>query len=728
MDPLPWRTVSGVKAAMLGASAVGAQFVASHAARNALFLDHFEPQSLPPMIIGTSMFSIALVMVSSRILRRVAPSDYVPAAFALSAVFVMAEWALSHILPGLATRLLYLHVSGFGPMLGSGFWLIASERFDPRTAKKHYGEIAGAGTLGGLAGGLVAARVAAAADLFSMLPLVAAFQALCAWQLRAVSRAPGRVPDAQAEATATGTSPSGLRVFADSAYLQQLAALVFLGTLGAIFFEYVFMVQTKATFARGASLGTFFSFYFAAISLLTFVVQMFGSRAVLERLGVAAAASAPALAMLLGGVIALLAPGFRSIVVARAGEAVCRGSLLRTSYELLYTPLPPGDKRAVKASIDVGMDRAGDIIGASLIQAMLWLPGERQAPVLLGLAVACSLVALAVGSRMTRGYVWALERSLLGRTLEVDLSDIEDVTTRTTVLRALHLPEQTAASDRVADPGVTEIVALHSRDASAIRGVLGAEHGLPSPLVPHVIPLLEWDPVADDAVRALRKVAEEHVGALVDALVNPNQPFAVRRRLARVFSVCVSQRAVDGLLLGLDDLRFEVRFQCARSLAAIVEKNPRVRIDRDSVLRVVRREVGISRSVWEGRQLLDSVAIGGDAEPRLEALVSARASRSLAHVFTLLSLVLPSEPVRVAFAGLHTADESLRGTALEYLDAVLPPDIRERLWPFLEERRRTRQPARPRDEIVADLLRSNDSIALSLGALGLSKPDRDRTK
>ena len=84
---------------------------------------------------------------------------------------------------------------------------------------------------------------------------------------------------------------------------------------------------------------------------------------------------------------------------------------------------------------------------------------------------------------------------------------------------------------------------------------------------------------------ALRKVAEERVGELIDALVDPNQPFAVRRRLARVFSVCVSQRAADGLLLGLDDLRFEVRFQCARSLAAILEKNPRVRIDRRADLR-----------------------------------------------------------------------------------------------------------------------------------------------
>jgi hypothetical protein len=118
-------------AAMFGAALVGAQFVAGQATRNALFLDHFEPRSLPPLIIATSVFSILLVVVGSRMLRRVAPSTYVPVGFAASAVLILAEWGFTFALPGLAARIVYLQVCGLGPMLGSGFWLIASERFDP---------------------------------------------------------------------------------------------------------------------------------------------------------------------------------------------------------------------------------------------------------------------------------------------------------------------------------------------------------------------------------------------------------------------------------------------------------------------------------------------------------------------------------------------------------------------------------------------------------------------
>ena len=54
------------------------------------------------------------------------------------------------------------------------------------------------------------------------------------------------------------------------------------------------------------------------------------------------------------------------------------------------------------------------------------------------------------------------------------------------------------------------------------------------------------------------------------------------------------------------------------------------------------------------------------------------------HVFTILSLVLPAAPLRIAFRGLRSHDPGLRGTALEYLGGILPPAIRERSWPFLE--------------------------------------------
>ena len=103
-----------------------------------------------------------------------------------------------------------------------------------------------------------------------------------------------------------------------------------------------------------------------------------------------------------------------------------------------------------------------------------------------------------------------------------------------------------------------------------------------------------------------------------------------------------------------------------------------------------------------------------------------RAGQSLAHVFTLLSLVLPATPLQIAYRGLHTTDPGLRGTALEYLEGVLPHDIRDRLWPFLDDRPRRRGDGRARDEILADLLRSNESIVLNLEELRRRDARKDR--
>jgi hypothetical protein len=158
-----------------------------------------------------------------------------------------------------------------------------------------------------------------------------------------------------------------------------------------------------------------------------------------------------------------------------------------------------------------------------------------------------------------------------------------------------------------------------------------------------------------------------------------------------------------------------VRFQCGRSLSAIMAKNSLVRIERERIFEVVRREVTVSRPVWQSHRLLD--AMGDEKASFVDDFIKDRAGQSLAHVFVLLSLVLPATPLQIAYRGLHTTDPGLRGTALEYLEGVLPPDIRERLWPFLGTSAPVNVGARGRDEILADLLRSNDSIVMNLQEL-----------
>jgi hypothetical protein len=723
--------------AMVCAGAVTAQFVGGKATRDALFLASLDYTALPTMVIATSVFSILLVGLNSKAARSISPSTLVPISFAVSGAGFLLEWLLTYRAPAPAAVIVYLHISGIGPLLGSGFWLISSERFDPRTAKRRFGQIAAAGTLGGLLSALLAERVAALLGVAAMLPFLAALHFVSAWQVRRLAveslATTGRIAAVETFRNPTAApSRSGLRVIAEAPYLRYLAALVLLGTTGAALLDYIFKVRAVETFGRGENLLRFFAVYYAATSLITFVVQMTSSRFMLERFGLALTTSTPSGALFAGGIFGLIAPGFGSVAVARGAESVFRGSLFRAGYELFYTPIPAVEKRSAKAIIDVAFDRLGDAVGGSMVRGALMLAPAVQYSAILSLAMACSAAAMLAASRLNRGYIDTLEKSLLNRAVELDLSDLEDSTSRTLMLRTLgvtrsdfglHIPDVPEPQPRAdaqmpgaLDPEIEAILSLRSRDPERVVRVLRSEEGLSAALVPHVIPLLAWHPVAADAVFALRKVAEERIGLLIDALIDPNQDFTIRRRLARVFSVCVSQRAADGLMLGLDDQRFEVRFQCGHSLASLLEKNPRVVIDTERIFAVVMREAAVGRPVWESRRLLDELDVK-DEVSFVDEFVRDRAGQSLAHVFTLLSTVLPREPLLISFRSLYTDDKNLQGTALEYLEGVLPPPIRERLWPFLEDRRPVARSARPRDEILADLLRSNHSIMLNLEEL-----------
>jgi ATP:ADP antiporter, AAA family len=685
---------------MCCAAAVMAQFISGKATRDALFLTSLDATALPMMLIATSVFSIILVGASARWSARVSPAVFVPLSFLASALLYLFEFAVRSLAPSATAVVVYLHVSGVGPLLASGFWLVASELFDPRSAKEDYGRIGGAGTLGGLAGAILSERVAALFGVPAMLLVLAGLQIATAWAVRRVavaSEVPSRTVEARQDLE-VAPSRSALVTIAERPHLRNLAALVLLGTTSAALLEYLFKVKAVEAFGPGDHLLRFFAAYYAVTSLLAFLLQTSSTTAALQRFGLGLTTSTPSIAILAGSLGGLIVPGFGAMVVARAAEAVFRSSWFRTGYELFYTPVSSAEKRGSKPIIDVAVDRLGDAVGGGIVRmAVVFLPAAPSTTIL-GVAMLISLGTIIVASGGP-----------------IDLPYTEDYSMHAVVaaMREVRAAARTvsdagtAATTQTADPGLDDIVALRSRDRNRVLAVLSRESNLGAPLVPHVIPLLAWDPVADYALVALRKVAEERAGELTDALLDPNQDDMVRRRLARVFSVAVSQRAADGLMLALDDARFDVRFQVARSLVTIVESNPNVRLNAERVYQVVQAELAVGRPVWESRRLLD----GFVSESPLDEYVRDRAGQSLAHVFTLLSLVLPRQPLNIAFRSLTTGDRQLQGTALEYLENVLPAGVKQALWPYLTPSR-TPTGGQQHERTIASLLQSSASVTV----------------
>jgi len=738
-----------VAPATVCAFAMIANQVAGKATRDALFLTSFDVTSLPRMVIASALLTMAAVPLASRALSRMGPRRLVPAAFVASAAAQLAIRALLDVAPRAAAAALYLHLAAFGAVLISWFWSLISERFDPRTAKRRIGHIAGGGTLGGLLGGIAAERAAGAMSVGTLLVLLAVLHAVCAGAAVLVGRgaAPAGRPSEEADRP---PRTNGLEVLGRLPYLRNLGLLVLMTTVGAALLDYVFKLRATEALVDRQALLRFFALFYTAVSALTFVLQSTVTRRLLERIGLARTASSLPLFLGAGGLTALLVPGLPSIGVVRGGEAAVRSSLFRSSYELFYTPVAPGDKRATKTIVDVGFDRLGDAIGGGLVQLVLAMGWIGTGEPLVGMAAALGLGGLLFTRRLHAGYVRALESSLVkkdaarerdaeaanltmflepGSQLELTttLPDLETglasgiSTTSLELTRVLGStpapsPGETAPSPPPppADPLTAAIAALRSGEADRARTVLRDRAPLAPELVAHVIPLLAWDAVTADAVTALRAVVDRHTGQLLDALLDPDEEFTVRRRLPRVLAAATSPRAVQGLLAGLRDRRFEVRYQCGSALARIHERNPALAIDHAAIHAAVEKEARVDRRVWESHHLLDEH--GADASPLFGDVLRRRSSRSLEHVFTLLSLVFPSQPLRIAYRGLHTEDENLRGTALEYLESILPPTIQDCLWPFLDDRRRARHD-KPADAVLDSLLKSHESIRISLDKL-----------
>jgi ATP:ADP antiporter, AAA family len=200
-------------------------------------------------------------------------------------------------------------------------------------------------------------------------------------------------------------------------------------------------------------------------------------------------------------------------------------------------------------------------------------------------------------------------------------------------------------------------------------------------------------------------------------LLNAGEDFAVRRRIPRVLAYCPSSRAVDGLMRGLADSRFEVRFSCGRGLSRICSADPTLRPPAESIYSATIQEIATARRLSEIPRVLDRYEDHADAASS-EALWNSTDFR-LEHIFRLLSLSLSREPLHVAFQALHTNDTYLRGTALEYLESILPAGIRETLLEFLEGPSRPAANRRSADQIAEELMQSRHRIELKLSGAGL---------
>ena len=704
-----------------------AQQVAGKAVRDALFLSSFRVEDLPLMMAAAAVVSLLAALWLSRIMVRHTPSKVVPVMFAANGAGLLAEWGVSFVAPRMAAVALYLHTTLFGAVVISAFWSLINESFAPHSGRRAVRLITGGGTAGGVLGGIVAWRAADHLPLPAMLPILAGISAVCTWgtwQLGSVRRtsdddvslfaavaaddpAEAAIPNGRSEPT-----QSLFRLLWRTPYLRNLALVVALGAVTSGLLDYVFSTVAVAHYTKGPQLLAFFAKFWLGVGLLSFVLQTLFGRIALEKLGLAFTVAILPAVVLLGSALGIAVPGLFSIVLLRGGEASQRNSLFREAYELLYTPLSAKKKRAAKVLIDVGCDRAGTVVAGGVAMATVALYEPLAGIILLFVAMSCALVSVARSIPLDRGYVASLEESLrraanmmLPLTVPTAAQNAQEVVLRSEIVErlepALDVRPMGAKIDSI-DEHLQAILALRSGRKERVCRVLASEEPLAPPLVAFAVLLLADNEFRIDAIEALVKAMPTSTGQIVDALCDLRIDVHSRRRIPRVLSRCPTVAAAEGLLRGIEDEGVEVRYACGRALLAIRTANPDIVIALDRIVAVVTREVGRDKTTWETGSHDDDDDADDDAPSLVDRLRRDRLEHNVEHVFNVLALHLDPASLRTAFMALHEEDDALRGTALEYLETVLPDEVRDLVWPFLGEARPMRA-ARSASDILADL-------------------------
>lgn len=701
--------------AMLAATVMIAQHIAGKAARDALFLTYFDISQLPVVMMVSSGISVAAVILMSRLLTRHGPARLIPPLYLASALLLAVQWYFSDVMPQVASVALYIHVSALNSILISGFWSVINERFDPYAAKKVITRLTAATTFGGLLGGVAASSLASAADTHAILLMLSLMHLVCAMAVGFIGRG-HQHPVHREEISHNIFAP-----LKRSVLVRRMALLALLVATTAAVLDYILKAEASAALSE-EELITFFSYFYMAVGLGTFLVQSAVGDKALRWLGLGGSMAAWPLIIIATGGGALLFRSLVSVTLMRASANLLYNSFFRAGFELLYTPIAAGDKRSGKILIDVGADRSGDLLGGLLVMGILLIPVATES-ILLVTSMVLALVCLSLILVLHQKYVKQLADNLRNGTLKAEDIQAIDATTQHTVaatqtaierdrllrdIERFHTKE-TIAPDHAAsgkssaspviatttDNVIDAIIALRSNDEDQIKRVL-VSHMITPALLPHMIPLLADDRVLREALRAGRRLASSCAGQLADALDDPLQHPLVRRRIPLILAHSTSALAVEGLLTGLDDTDANVRFRCAQGLEYIRRQNPLIKADEPRLLRHIERE---ARKLGEsGPESMRQGAAGAGAEQQIQL------------IFMLLGALYEPEVLELSLSALQSDDQGLKGTALEYLENLLPPHIWALLHPILAPGPSRGGKRRPIQQTARDLLAAASSL------------------
>jgi len=335
-------------------------------------IDFFAARGMPLseftlQVLFTCTFLIMLLLqpaygaLVSRFPRRV----FLPAVYGFFIATLLLFYAAFHFgMPGRGMAF-FLWITVFNLFAVAVFWSFMADVFDNAEARRVYGYIGAAGTVGAICGPLLTATLVQRVGIANLM-LVSAVMLLlciaCILRLRrwAVLREAERGLQS-GEVPMGGTVLAGLRLVAKEPLLRWMAVLVVLGVgVGTLLYnEQRAIVMQYYPEARAAT--AYYATIDLAVNALTLVVQLLVTRLVLSRFGIAPALLIPGGAIILGYAMLTASPLPVLVAIVQVVTRASEFSLAKPARETIYTRVPREWRYKAGAAIDTVIYRGGDL-------------------------------------------------------------------------------------------------------------------------------------------------------------------------------------------------------------------------------------------------------------------------------------------------------------------------------------------------------------------------------
>ncbi|HEY0291649.1 MAG TPA: Npt1/Npt2 family nucleotide transporter [Hansschlegelia sp.] len=328
-------------------------------------------ENLPWLFTATLVAMIALNPLYAALVRGLPSRSLIPVVY----LFFIANLGLFGAAAHVANpeqlvwvgRAFFIWLSVFNLFVVSVFWTLMVDLFDPGQAKRLFGFLSAAATLGATLGSTIAATLAKALSTAGMMTVAAALLLVavgCVARIVRLARdMPSRTADLERE-TIGGGLWAGLTRVARSPYLVNIGLYILFYTVTSTFLYFQQAEIAKSAFADRGARTAFFASVDLAVNVLTLFVQVFLTSGILQRFGVAKAAAALPLLTLAGFAVLAVAPTIAAIVVFQVLRRVGNFGLAKPTRELMFTVLPREDKYKAKNVVDTVVYRLGDQVGS----------------------------------------------------------------------------------------------------------------------------------------------------------------------------------------------------------------------------------------------------------------------------------------------------------------------------------------------------------------------------